>query len=131
MLLKVVAMSIPSYVMQSYLLHVGVCNKLDRVARNFLWGKTGEQRKLHLKACVSLCVPKCSGGFELRRFRDINLAFVTKLAWKVCTDRERPSVQLVRSKYLRGIRVLDFQQTTQSASWIWSGIKQCYDSLRK
>lgn len=28
-------------------------------------------------------------------------------------------------------RVLDFQQTTQSASWIWSGIRQCYGSLRK
>lgn len=91
---------------------------IDKVARNFWWDNTSNQRKLHLKLWDSLCMPKCSGGLGLRRFRDINMAFVTKLAWKVCTYRERSWAQLVRSKYLRGRRVLDFQRTTQSASWI-------------
>lgn len=58
------------------------------------------------------------------------MALVTKLGWKVCTDPNRPWVQLVRSKYLWGRRTLDLQQTTHAASWIWKGIRNCYGSLQ-
>lgn len=98
--------------------------------RRFWWGTKENKKQLYLKAWESICKPKCSGGLGIRRFRDTNIAFITKLAWHLCTDSTRLWVQLVRSKYLRGRRVLDFQQTTKSASWLWSGVRLCYGSLR-
>lgn len=100
------------------------------MVHQFWWGDTADTKKLHLKAWDVLCKPKCSGGLGFWRFRDINVAMITKLGWRLCTDTTRPWVQLVKSKYLRGRRLLDLQQTTQAASWIWNGIHNCYGSLR-
>lgn len=61
----------------------------------------------------------------------MNIAFATKLGWHLCTDHGRLWVQMIRSKYLRGRRTLDFQHTARAMSWTWSGIRNCYGSLRK
>lgn len=59
----------------------------------------------------------------------MNVAFITKLGWKLCTEINKSWVQLVRSKYLHGRPIPDFQRTTKSSSWIWNGIKKCKASL--
>lgn len=130
-LIKSVALAVPSYVMQMCLLPIGVCQQMDRMIRSFWWGGESKDRRLHLKAWDALCKPKCSGGLGFRRFRDINIAFITKIGWQFCTDSHRPWVQLVRAKYLRGRRIIDFQHKTQASSWLWSGICHCYGSLRR
>lgn len=47
----------------------------------------------------------------------------------MCTEPTNLWVKLVRSKYLRGRRVLDLQRTTTASSWIWQGIEKCKESL--
>lgn len=66
-----------------------------------------------------------------RRIGDLSIAFVTKLGWHLCTISDKIWVQLIRSKYMRGRRVLDFQQTIKSFSWIWADIRRCNESLWK
>lgn len=61
----------------------------------------------------------------------MNVAYITKLGWKLCTESQKPWVKLIRSKYLRSRRVMDFQQTVKASSWIWNGIKNCKTSLDK
>lgn len=48
-LIKSVLSAIPTYVMQGAALPSYLCEKLDMVNRNFLWGTTDEKRKIHLK----------------------------------------------------------------------------------
>lgn len=48
----------------------------------------------------------------------------------MCANPNKLWVQLVRSNYLRGRRLLDYPQTTQSSSQVWSGIRNCFGALR-
>ncbi|KAL6138042.1 hypothetical protein ACLB2K_063330 [Fragaria x ananassa] len=47
-LIQSVASSIPVYAMQTAKLPISICDSLDRLNRNFLWGDTDQQRKVHL-----------------------------------------------------------------------------------
>lgn len=47
-LVQSVSSTIPSYSMQTMLLPASVCDRLDRLNRDFLWGDTPEKKKIHL-----------------------------------------------------------------------------------
>lgn len=130
-LIKSVASSLPSYLMQTFLLPSSLCDRMDSLIRRFWWGFGDQQRGLYLRAWDLLCTPKLAGGLGLRSMKDINMAFVTKLGWNVCTQPSKTWVQLIRSKYLRGRKVTDFQHTIKSSSWIWAGIQKSRESLRR
>lgn len=83
-IIKAVAMSIPSYVMQTFLLPTQLYDKMDSMVRHFWWGSSDHKKS-----------PKISGGLGIKRFRDINIAFITKLGWKLCTETERIWVQSI------------------------------------
>lgn len=124
-------MAILSYVMQTFLLPKGLCDRLDRMIRKFWWQHDDNNQHLCLKVWDSICTPKLAGGLGVRRFKDINEAYITKLCWQVCAEPSKTWVQLVRSKYLRGCRVLDFNQCGKRASRVWNGLRKCYGSLTK
>lgn len=131
-LVKSVAMVVPPYVMHAFLLLVSMCDKLDRLSWHFLWGVAEEGKMyLFLRNWDKICAPKQVGGLGIRRARDMNIAYVTKLGWKVYIESDRPWVKLIRSKYLRGRMTMEIQRTAQASSWIWNGIKSCKNSLDK
>ncbi|XP_075670215.1 uncharacterized protein LOC142639980 [Castanea sativa] len=47
-LIKFVMSAIPNYVMQGVALPVHICEKLDKVNRDFLWGSTSEKKRMHM-----------------------------------------------------------------------------------
>ncbi len=47
-LIQSVTSAIPAYYMQTTALPSSVCNKLDRLNMNFLWGSSEEKRKMHM-----------------------------------------------------------------------------------
>lgn len=77
-----------------------MCGKMDSLIRKFWWGHGDQQRHLYLKSWDKICTQKLLGGLDFRKFCDINIAFITKLGWKMCVGPTRLWVQLVRSKYL-------------------------------
>lgn len=130
-LIKSVALAVPIFVMQVFLLLVCLCDKLDRFMRRFLWGATAEApRVLILRAWDNICASKLAGGLGIRRMWDMNIAFITKLGWKICIEPQKTWVKLIRSKYLRGRRVTDFQRTNCASTWFWNGIVSCKESLQ-
>ncbi|KAJ1415049.1 hypothetical protein SESBI_18410 [Sesbania bispinosa] len=44
--------------MQTVLLPKGVCAKLERICKNFVWGATGDARKFHSIAWSQFCMPR-------------------------------------------------------------------------
>lgn len=95
--------ALPSYTMQVFLMPSTLCDKLDRMARKFLWGVNEERRNfLTLQSWNNICVRKLTRGLGIRQFKEANIAYITKLGWKLCTEGNRIWVNLIRSKYLRG-----------------------------
>lgn len=130
-LIKSVAAAVPSYVMQTFLLTRSMSAKMDKLICRFWWGFDDHQRHLHMKAWDYICCPKLAVGLGIRKFHEVNTAFITKLCWSLCAELNKTWVQLVRSKYLRGKKILDFNYSRQQASWVWNGMRKCYDSLRR
>ncbi|CAN1152714.1 Putative ribonuclease H protein At1g65750, partial [Linum perenne] len=73
--------SIPSYVMQTVFLPVTLYDQIDRLIRNFIWGSTDGARKIHNVNWQTVCKPKCLGGLGLRSDKELNKAFLMKIAW--------------------------------------------------
>lgn len=124
-------MTIPSFSMQAFLLPIGLCATMDKLCRRFLWGVGNDVKHyLSLRSWDHIYIPKSVGGLGLQKFKDINVDFITKLGWQVCSEPNRIWVQLIRSRYLHGRRTLDFQHTAKQSSWVWNGIRKCETSLQ-
>ena len=65
--------------MQGVALPSHICDKLDEVNRDFLWGSMSEKRKLHLIGWSKIVRPKEDGGLEIQAAKAKNLALLAKL----------------------------------------------------
>jgi len=129
-LVKVVASTIPSYAMSSFLLPEGFCRALDKAFKNFWWGfPKDKSRNLSLKSWRSLCLPKDQGGLGFRLLRDVNLSLISKLGWNLLTNHTSSWVSLFQKKYIKYGNLLSSPLT--SSSWIWNGIKTIVPLIAK
>jgi hypothetical protein len=78
-LIQSITSAIPSYYMQTNALPSSVCNKLDRLNRNFLWGSSEEKRKMHMVGWEKVCRAKSLGGLGLYACKPRNVALLAKL----------------------------------------------------
>jgi hypothetical protein len=100
-LIKSVAAAIPSYAMSTFMLPESICHKLDQMFKKFWWGFPSKKtRNLSLKSWGSLCIPKSLWGLGFRKMRDVNLALVSKLDWKLHTRSDSMWVTQLSGKYL-------------------------------
>lgn len=84
--------------MQTNLLLMSTCGSIDRKVRDFVWGNTNNSRKIHLLSCYRICCPTLQGGLGLRSAREVNLAFIMKVSWGICTHNDDLWAQLLKSK---------------------------------
>ena len=65
---------VAEYYMQCQSLPVKVCDQIDKITRDFLWGSTKEKRRLHLVRWDTVTLPKELGGLGLHNIKDRNNA---------------------------------------------------------
>ncbi|VVA40999.1 PREDICTED: reverse mRNAase, partial [Prunus dulcis] len=82
-LLQSVTAAIPIYTMQTAKLPMSVCDKLDQLNRNFLWGHTSNTSKIHLVNWEQVCKPKIVGGLGIKRSAWMNQALLAKTGWRL------------------------------------------------
>jgi hypothetical protein len=69
--------------------------------KNFWWGFPSKKtRNLSLKSWDSLCLPKDQGGLGFRKMKEVNLALISKLGWKLHTNFNSAWVAHLQGKYL-------------------------------
>lgn len=95
-----VTTTIPSYTMQTMKLPASVCEHLDRLNKNFIWGDTPDRKKLHLVKWDKVCKDKDCGGLGIKSAKKQNLALLAKLGWKMYTQEDCLWVNILRDKYL-------------------------------
>jgi len=96
-LTKSVLSSIPVHTMSTISMPVGILEKLDSLARSFVWG-SGQ----HLVSWDKICKPKAAGGLGIRVSRDMNKALLAKVGWRLLHDTESLWAKVLRSKYSVG-----------------------------
>uniref|UniRef100_A0A803QG19 Reverse transcriptase domain-containing protein n=1 Tax=Cannabis sativa TaxID=3483 RepID=A0A803QG19_CANSA len=129
-LINSVMQSIPGYAMSTMKIPVSVCAEMDNIVARFWWKGSAFQgnRYLALKSWADYCQPKRNGGLGFRRFKDMNVALLAKLAWQMLDGETstRPWVQVLYAKYCS---IQDFWcvQEKQSDSRVWRGILSTRD----
>ncbi|CAN1777240.1 Putative ribonuclease H protein At1g65750 [Linum perenne] len=120
-LAKSVLQAIPSYVFSCFMLPDKLLHKMDSVISRLWWSGDAKRRTIHWCTANKLTTSKFSGGLGFRSFKEFNLAFLAKLAWKILLNLEALWVRLLKALYFPRS---DFITATKHhrSSWIWSSI---------
>ncbi|KAA3489594.1 reverse transcriptase [Gossypium australe] len=98
-LAQLVILAIPCYFMQSLSIPKGVCEEIERIARQFIWGGSAGNPKTALVSWDSICQPRSHGGLGFRRLQDHNNSFLMKLCFNLVSRKDALWVRVLRSKY--------------------------------
>lgn len=89
-LIKAAVSSIFEYNMQCYNLLAKACKDVNKLTRDFLWGSTGEKRKLHLVGWNKVTDPIDLGGLGIFEMKARNSAILAKLCWRIASSPDVP-----------------------------------------
>lgn len=128
-LVKSVTSSIPIYPMQTHFLPKSVCNQIDSLTRQFIWGKEGNTRSWNLVNWEVLTSPTDCGGLGIRDTRLTNLSLLAKLIWSILHEKNKLWVQVITHKYL-GDNSIWVTPTRNSASLTWKSIMKAVLALK-
>lgn len=75
-----------------------------------------------------VCLPKDHGGLGIRPTKDVNLAMLSNLGWRLFNCKDHLWSQVVRTKYCRGLQEWPAELRRRSgSSYVWGGIVQAYN----
>ncbi|XP_073313583.1 uncharacterized protein [Primulina huaijiensis] len=92
-------------------------------------GRTEWERKCHLvnwEVCVD---PKSKGGLGVKRLHPRNLAFKTKLGWRLMEEKDSFWARVLKGKYMQTAPNGQELQAKQGASNAWQGITKVANFL--
>ena len=84
---KIATAPVAEYYMQCQALPTKVCDAVDKIIKDFLWGSTEEKRKMHIVRWSIVTLPKDLGGLGLHSMKDRNLAILSKLCWRLASEQ--------------------------------------------
>ena len=77
-----------------------------------------------------LCVPKAFGGYEFRRFKELNMAFIGKIAWRLISFSESLDARVLKSKYYPNSDFFS-ARLGHCPSYTWRGIIKVQDLIKR
>ncbi|KAA3474645.1 reverse transcriptase [Gossypium australe] len=125
-----VLLSIPSYFMQTMMIPRGVCDVIERLVRQFIWGGTGMQPKMALVGWDTICQPRSCGGLGLRQLNDQNLSFFMKIGFSLVSKSDMLWVRVLRSKY-GWKNQLPETISKYKCSHLWRALSKLWPSIRE
>lgn len=128
-LVQAMTTAIPIHAMQSTWLPENVCDRLDKLNRDFLWSNNPLKRKLHLVGWQKVSKPKEARGLGVRVARVANVALLSKMVWKILRKENTVWQELIQAKYLRSQSLLDCVAKLGDSP-AWKGILRCTEIIK-
>lgn len=101
--------------MQTIILPKAICDEMDKACKSFIWGDSDSNKKMqYLVSRDKVCKPKQYGG--IGKAGDVNLAYMTRAGWRLCTQRDALWSSVIREKYKCGDQVVPIVDTTKQGS---------------
>eukprot|EP00253_Pinus_taeda_P031749 PITA_31749 len=125
-LIKAVLQSMPIYLFSLMAAPKGVLKAIRQLQRNFLWGKSGPNRKWALVKWEKVCTPKITGGIGLRDPEHSNAIMGAKIWWKWLTYPDTPWARLWHAKYASNLprdEIIRMTETSKGSAMWNSAIK--------
>ncbi|XP_026420437.1 uncharacterized protein LOC113316485 [Papaver somniferum] len=90
---------------------------MDSIQMNFWWGKKENEKGCYTKGWGDIALPKELGGLNIRRTDVLNMAFLTKLAWRLVENPDEPWAIILKEKYFANLNMLN-DSISNNGSWM-------------
>ena len=130
-LVKSVLTTSPNYVMQGAVLPVHLCEKIDKINRDFLWGSSVYKKKLHLVGWSKIIMSKEDGGLGIQQARAKNIALLAKLNWRLYHEKDALWTKVILNKYCSRARRISKDLDKLLCSSVWTTIKAGFPVFEK
>lgn len=97
-LLKAVAMALPTYTMSCFLLPKTICKQIMSLMSEFWWKET---RGMHWTSWEAMCKPKECGGLGFKDLEAFNLALLGKQLWRMIINKNSLLARIYKSRYFK------------------------------
>ncbi|KAL6209859.1 hypothetical protein ACLB2K_020798 [Fragaria x ananassa] len=125
-LIKSVALAIPSFPMSCFRFPKGICDDLNAALGNFWWGSNETGNNIHWKSWQFLGLPKEKGGMGFRDLHEFNLALIAKQAWRLTNDPNSLWARVLKGRYYPNCCFVVAKKGYR-ASWGWSSLLEARD----
>jgi hypothetical protein len=129
-LIKAVAMAIPTFSMSCFKLPRGLCLAINAMLRSFWWGSKDGKRKTCWVSWETMCSPKFSGGMGFRDIELFNVAMLARQAWRILQNPEALSSRILKAVYYPQSEFLE-ATLGSSPSQVWRAIIEGRDAMRQ
>ncbi|KAH1089674.1 hypothetical protein J1N35_016931 [Gossypium stocksii] len=76
-----------------------ICDEIECIVRQFIWGFSDGCQKMSLVNWESICQPRSCRGLGIGHLRDQNASFMMKLGCNLVYKQDALWVRVLRSKY--------------------------------
>lgn len=129
-LLKSVALAIPSYAMSCFKLPPTFCTDIEKMMVRFWWGQKKEERKIHWTSWKSMCSSKSMGGMGFKELEFFNMALLGKQAWRLLQQKDSLVHKIYSARYFSDGNFLK-ASIGGNPSYAWRGIWEAKNLLIK
>lgn len=121
-LVRTVLSVIPVYYMTCFRLPQWVINRLDKIRRDFLWGKA-DGRGISLTNWNATCIPRCYGGLGISDLNLVNISLLLRWWWKAYRDIDCLWTVTICKLRRKGARGEGPKVWTLTGSFFWSQLQ--------
>ena len=98
-MLKSVAMAMPTYTMSCFKMPKKICKEINAVMANYWWGEANGRNKMHWRSWNKMSLGRKDGGLGFLDLEAFNTALLGKQVWRLITQPNLLVSKVPKDKY--------------------------------
>ncbi|KAL8106740.1 hypothetical protein AgCh_023486 [Apium graveolens] len=128
-LLSSATQMLPTFWMNLFLIHAGICEDIERKMDGFLWGKGVAGKGIRWMGWDKMCVPKHHGGLGVKYLRKFNLAMLAKQGWRLLQESNPFVSKIIKAKYYPNTMFLQ-AKLGSNPSYVWRSLMEAMTVIK-